>query len=447
MKLLNFKAKNVYGYLNFDISFNDKLSFLVGGNGSGKSTILKLIQAILTPNLRDIYLVPFETITLLINIEEIKYKINVSKEDTGITISVSNIQNELKLPNKDIEELSYILAKGDNLFNRELFHHRDNDTFKFIQKLDVPLFLGLERLDNTGYDEDRYDRHEQVIIRDGQRIIRKNRYAEGSLAISLRETQIIVQNVYERIKRKEDLFRRQLRDKILLSSFNYADINDFIYENNKIKQISLEEQKNIMSKKEDISNALKNLGFDKNKDFKEMELFFEKIEELFSEMANSKEDGINIAWLINKSQIDRIQKLIELIEGNNKKVQKNFELINKFIETMNHFLNDTGKSIEIDNIGALKIKKPNGDKVSIEALSSGERQLIVMFSHLIFKNESNPSGIFIIDEPELSLHIDWQKDFIRYATESNPNTQLILATHSPDIFIGNEKKTILIKRK
>lgn len=447
MKLLNFKAKNVYGYLNFDISFNDKLSFLVGGNGSGKSTILKLIQAILTPNLRDIYLVPFETITLLINIEEIKYKINVSKEDTGITISVSNIQNELKLPNKDIEELSYILAKGDNLFNRELFHHRDNDTFKFIQKLDVPLFLGLERLDNTGYDEDRYDRHEQVIIRDGQRIIRKNRYAEGSLAISLRETQIIVQSVYERIKRKEDLFRRQLRDKILLSSFNYADINDFIYENNKIKQISLEEQKNIMSKKEDISNALKNLGFDKNKDFKEMELFFEKIEELFSEMANSKEDGINIAWLINKSQIDRIQKLIELIEGNNKKVQKNFELINKFIETMNHFLNDTGKSIEIDNIGALKIKKPNGDKVSIEALSSGERQLIVMFSHLIFKNESNPSGIFIIDEPELSLHIDWQKDFIRYATDSNPNTQLILATHSPDIFIGNEKKTILIKRK
>ena len=447
MKLLNFKAKNVYGYLNFDISFNDKLSFLVGGNGSGKSTILKLIQAILTPNLRDIYLVPFETITLLINIEEIKYKINVSKEDTGITISVSNIQNELKLPNKDIEELSYILAKGDNLFNRELFHHRDNDTFKFIQKLDVPLFLGLERLDNTGYDEDRYDRHEQVIIRDGQRIIRKNRYAEGSLAISLRETQIIVQSVYERIKRKEDLFRRQLRDKILLSSFNYADINDFIYENNKIKQISLEEQKNIMSKKEDISNALKNLGFDKNKDFKEMELFFEKIEELFSEMANSKEDGINIAWLINKSQIDRIQKLIELIEGNNKKVQKNFELINKFIETMNHFLNDTGKSIEIDNIGALKIKKPNGDKVSIEALSSGERQLIVMFSHLIFKNESIPSGIFIIDEPELSLHIDWQKDFIRYATESNPNTQLILATHSPDIFIGNEKKTILIKRK
>ena len=100
-------------------------------------------------------------------------KINVSKEDTGITISVSNIQNELKLPNKDIEELSYILAKGDNLFNRELFHHRDNDTFKFIQKLDVPLFLGLERLDNTGYDEDRYDRHEQVIIRDGQRIIRR----------------------------------------------------------------------------------------------------------------------------------------------------------------------------------------------------------------------------------------------------------------------------------
>ena len=113
---------------------------------------------------------------------------------------------------------------------------------------------------------------------------------------------------------------------------------------------------------------------------------------------------------------------------------------------MNYFLQDTGKSIEIDSIGTLKIKKPNGDKANIEALSSGERQLIVMFSHLIFKNESNPSGVFIIDEPELSLHIDWQKDFIKYAIEANPNTQLILATHSPDIFIGNEKKTILVKR-
>jgi predicted ATP-binding protein involved in virulence len=447
MKLLSFDAENVYGYFKFNIKFNDKLSFLVGGNGSGKTTILKLIQAVLTPNLKDIYLIPFTKIELLIHINSKDQKIKVDKSEDGINISINDEIEPLRLPYKDIDELSYILTKEENLFNRELFHHRNNDTFKFIQNLDVPLFLGLERLENTSYDEDRYERHDQIIIRDGQRrIIRKNRYIDGSLSISLKETQSIVQSVYEKIRRKEDFHRKQLRNKILLSSFHYADIDDLLDENNQIKKISLLEQKNIMSKKEDIANALKNLGFDKNKDFKEMEQFFEKVEKLFSDMAQSPEDGVGIAWLINKSQIDRIQKLINLIEENNEKVKKNFELIDKFIDTMNYFLQDTGKSIEIDSIGTLKIKKPNGDKANIEALSSGERQLIVMFSHLIFKNESNPSGVFIIDEPELSLHIDWQKDFIKYAIEANPNTQLILATHSPDIFIGNEKKTILVKR-
>lgn len=447
MKLLQLKAEKVYGYLNFNIMFDDKLSFLVGGNGSGKTTILKLIQAILTPNLKDIYLIPFSIVELSIQINLKNQIIKVQKSKDGISISIDTQIEPLILPYRDIDELSYVLTKEENLFNRELFHHRNNETFKFIHSLDVPLFLGLERLENTSYDEDRYDRHEQIVIRDGQRrVIRKNRYIDGSLSISLKETQSIVQSVYERIRRKEDGQRRQLRDKILLSSFHYADVDDLLDEHNQIKQISLEEQKNIMSKKEDISNALKNFGFDKNKDFKEMEQFFEKVENLFLNMAQSNEDGVGIAWLINKSQIDRVQKLIKLIEENNKIVQKVYEPINKFIDTMNHFLKDTGKSIEIDNIGALKIKKPNGDKANIEALSSGERQLIVMFSHLIFKNESNPSGVFIIDEPELSLHIDWQKDFIRYAIEANPNTQLILATHSPDIFIGNEKKTILVKR-
>ena len=134
-----------------------------------------------------------------------------------------------------------------------------------------------------------------------------------------------------------------------------------------------------------------------------------------------------------------------LIDSSNAKVDKIYTNISKFTNTINYFLQDTGKSVEIDDIGNLRVKKPNDTYADLEALSSGERQLIVMFSHLIFKNESNPSGVFIIDEPELSLHIDWQKDFIRYAIEANPNTQLILATHSPDILIGNEKKSILVK--
>ena len=50
-------------------------------------------------------------------------------------------------------------------------------------------------------------------------------------------------------------------------------------------------------------------------------------------------------------------------------------------------------------------------------------------------------GIFIVDEPELSLHLGWQEIFVRSITEASPKTQFILATHSPTIVgsVENEK--------
>ncbi|OHE08833.1 MAG: hypothetical protein A2513_02275 [Sulfurimonas sp. RIFOXYD12_FULL_33_39] len=449
MKLIKFSAENVYGYLKFDITFNNDLSFLVGGNGSGKTTVLKLIQAILTPNLKDIYLIPYEKMALEFEKDNKKYTIFIEKTKIKISIFLDgNHEEKLTLDNiHDQDELAYILSREEksiDFFNKKLFEQKTNHIFKFIHEIEVPLFLGLERRENNR-DEDHFF-HEKILLRNsGKGIIRHNRYIDGSLGQSLQETQEIVKNVYEKIRRKEDFQRKKLRDDILLTSFNFANFGDLLDSNGDFKTMNIDEQFNITTKKEAIANALKNIGFDRDKNLKEMEDFFLKIEGLFSEMKNSDTKGVNIAWLINKSQIDRILKLIELIDESNAKVEKSYETINKFIDTVNHFLGDTKKSIEVDNIGNLKIKKPNGQYATIDALSSGERQLIVMFSHLVFKNESNPSGVFIIDEPELSLHLKWQEEFVQYALESSPKTQLILATHSPEIFAGYENKVIQVK--
>ncbi|MDX7184539.1 AAA family ATPase [Klebsiella aerogenes] len=60
MRLLKFTASNVYGYINFNIKFNKDVSFLVGANGSGKSTAIKLIQATFSLNFKELILIPFE---------------------------------------------------------------------------------------------------------------------------------------------------------------------------------------------------------------------------------------------------------------------------------------------------------------------------------------------------------------------------------------------------
>ena len=56
-----------------------------------------------------------------------------------------------------------------------------------------------------------------------------------------------------------------------------------------------------------------------------------------------------------------------------------------------------------------------------------------MIAHLIFYEDRKQPGVFIIDEPELSLHLAWQEIFVKSIQQASPKTQFILATHSPSI--------------
>ena len=91
----------------------------------------------------------------------------------------------------------------------------------------------------------------------------------------------------------------------------------------------------------------------------------------------------------------------------------------------------------------LIINHNKGAKVqdTIFNLSSGEKQLIVLLACLSFSEEAKESHVYIVDEPEVSLHISWQEKFVDALLEASPNTQFILATHSPSIIAKNERRT------
>lgn len=79
----------------------------------------------------------------------------------------------------------------------------------------------------------------------------------------------------------------------------------------------------------------------------------------------------------------------------------------------------------------------NGEKLDIHYLSSGEKNDFVMFFQLIFMAVEN--GIVLIDEPEISLHIEWQKEYLErliHICQMN-SIQAIIATHSPTIVNGH----------
>ena len=88
----------------------------------------------------------------------------------------------------------------------------------------------------------------------------------------------------------------------------------------------------------------------------------------------------------------------------------------------------------------------NGNAVSeykdISNLSSGEQQILIIFSYLAFNTQDE--SLFIIDEPELSLHVKWQEDFLSSLEKITPSsTQLFLATHSP-ILVGKKKEKAVL---
>jgi predicted ATPase len=76
-----------------------------------------------------------------------------------------------------------------------------------------------------------------------------------------------------------------------------------------------------------------------------------------------------------------------------------------------------------------------------------EIQLIVIITHLVFCEQNDEPTVFVIDEPELSLHISWQEKFVKAITEASPSTQFILATHSPAIIskLEYEKSCVYLK--
>ncbi|CDN31639.1 Methionine ABC transporter ATP-binding protein [Mucinivorans hirudinis] len=70
-------------------------------------------------------------------------------------------------------------------------------------------------------------------------------------------------------------------------------------------------------------------------------------------------------------------------------------------------------------------------KITPYQLSSGEKQIIIILTHALISG--GEQTIMIMDEPEISLHFDWQRRLIRDILQLNPNLQLILATHSPAV--------------
>lgn len=119
--------------------------------------------------------------------------------------------------------------------------------------------------------------------------------------------------------------------------------------------------------------------------------------------------------------------------------------IEGFFQLVNRIFEETGKTIEIDKeINGLVFMMDGGRvKIRLSQLSSGEKQVLLLLL-TVFLQDENPC-VLLLDEPEISLHITWQDRLVEVLRKLNPNCQLIVTTHSPNIFAeGWEEKLVFM---
>ena len=132
---------------------------------------------------------------------------------------------------------------------------------------------------------------------------------------------------------------------------------------------------------------------------------------------------------------DSTKDVLEIyIQDTENKLEIFYELAKK-IELFQEIINKrfNYKKIEISQEKGFSLLSDKNEHLPLTKLSSGEQHELVLLYQLLFKVK--PDSLILIDEPELSLHVAWQKEFLRdiQAITDLAHFDVLIATHSPQI--------------
>lgn len=403
--------KNLFNQFNYEINLNsDGLSILTGPNGYGKSTILKMINALKRgiPGLFFLNNVKFSNFV----IETDYKKIEIIKDENDISINGKRIKSfEREYRNYLRRQRTYYMLDDETILDRNTgMEFPVSEYFKKMVSGEIPvndeMFSNLD-LDGKSLKEVdtllREISHSigNIYFLEEQRLIKKNEIGRRKYG----GTDNIIDIIEKLPSKMKDIFSSYIQK----YSVNAAGL-DSSYPT---RLFTLEDE----------------LSFE---DFQKEKQFFN---ENYQKMSNYRLATIPFLDSQYKKEVAKALKIYF------DDFRKKFEIYKPFIEKLDLFARIINSRLRFKRVSlapefGIQISKDDGEIIDLSALSSGEKQEIVMFYDLIFEAESN--SLFLIDEPEISLHVGWQTMFINDLFDvlhSNHSTAII-ATHSPQI-IGN----------
>lgn len=399
-KIKEIKIQGFWDRGEVNCIFNKDVNVIIGRNGTGKTTLMNILHSALTCDLNGLAESSFEEVSILLESGHLTKEVVVRRFKDSESIE------------RRFEEVSYVI---------------DGVEYQ------VSLLLPIER------------RHSPLMRRRVEEEASEVRAALGAL---LKISSI---SVY-RLRHDEDY---EVRDKfgvritapvdyrveealVELSQYN-AELG--IEEQNISKNLQKDVLASILYGEDDSDYSIDISGFNKRKEEAELKKAYRQLDAIDSNVSNKIHFHLNsvdsaIKKIRNNSErvdikpleaLRKTRKVIDLSLKANEKVNEVKKQINLFLEKLKDFMPE--KEFVIDS-GKLVVKNKFGE-IRISKLSSGEKQLIILLIEALLQREQD--YLLLADEPEISLHIAWQGKIIPAVRDLNPNAQVIVATHSPEV--------------
>lgn len=444
MKIHRFDGSKLHGYLSFAVPFYPDLTFITGINGSGKTSAVRALTALLTPSIRELANMKYGSVSVSIEYESRDLAIASQRTDQEIEITCTGVDEPLRIPvlkSEAYESRARFAERQHSFYREQEALNLRHPVLLAVLDLPTPMFLDLERRYQAGT---RRQRDESRFL---ARPAPVNPLA-GSLLDSLNDAQSLAEESYRHLLARRVRVTDKLKQDIILTAFEpnsdaRSTATGLIPPRSFLRQI--EQNEDV------VHGSLTQIGIEPERIDTTVHPFFQRVRDVARRLPTEKqirelgsasrlhEDVIrNLQdWSALQPQVRQINRLLELISSYNQQLTSIFQPVTRYLNSANTFLSDSGKQLTFDVAGNLQVQHEDFQGLRpISALSSGERQVVVILTHLAFNPQAKRANVLIIDEPELSLHLRWQELFVDAVREASPGLQLILATHSPSIIKG-----------